>query len=159
MNSTDFQNSGVDRGNDKAGGDGDDSPVSGNTPAQVDHKEGDQDEANQGDREENVPECDIFSNSLLVPDPETGEEKCYEITSQGPCQTDEWFVLDTVPDENGQARGICRPRPCLPNHVMFAGVCYLLESLSPCPRGSELLANPFGEGETLGLDSFMSLIH
>eukprot|EP00095_Tigriopus_kingsejongensis_P011175 maker-scaffold456_size166325-snap-gene-0.23 protein:Tk11175 transcript:maker-scaffold456_size166325-snap-gene-0.23-mRNA-1 annotation:"hypothetical protein L798_10359" len=85
--------------------------------------------------------------------PNTGEEECHALTSQGPCAETEWFVM--VKDSTEEPQGFCVERPCPKDQVLYQENCEEITSLLDCPFGMELLSNPFGEGEC---DCFEGLI-
>ena len=82
-------------------------------------------------------------------DEETGTWECFDLASQGPCDEGEWFVLD---DANASPHAICKPLRCENETIVwFEGRCVDINlPEGACPRGKELLANPFGEGKQAG---------
>lgn len=99
--------------------------------------------------ENKVEECSTDWNSLPGVDPETEQWDCIDLLDQGPCAENEWFVLDTELDENGQPRGVCKAKDCTEQDgfVLFNGTCQPIGKVQPCPKGMEILIDPFGQGQ------------
>lgn len=87
--------------------------------------------------------------------------------TQGPCEDDEWFVLDEevrFSNKDGKTQllptAICKPKECesivvekIPGtnwtqeRVMFNGKCTIVTSSEECDGDNKVvLVNPFGEG-------------
>ena len=87
--------------------------------------------------------------------------------TQGPCEDDEWFVLDEevrFSNKDGKTQllptAICKPKECEPiqtekilgtnwtqERVMFNGKCTTITSSDECDGENKVvLVNPFGEG-------------
>ena len=100
------------------------------------------------DDEDLLSRCVAVRNALPFQDPETGETRCFDIGSPGPCLAEnEWFVLDPEPDAAGAPRGVCRVRDCLPPKVLLEGECVTEQNRAKCPEpGKEVLIDPFGNG-------------
>ena len=83
-------------------------------------------------------------------DNETGVWECFDLASQGPCDEGEWFVFDKAAEGVEQAAlAVCKARRCEEDFVWFKDQCLDLDhSEGQCPKGMELLVNPFGEGKT-----------
>lgn len=95
---------------------------------------------------------------------------CHKLLTQGPCESDEWFVLShNVSNTNRdlpQATCMARECPSIPvpednfvnfqERVMFNGVCTNVTSSKECKDMNMLvLINPFGEGECSCKDGYI----
>jgi hypothetical protein len=101
--------------------------------------------------------------------------QCYPLLTQGPCEQNEWFVLE----ETQPNKTICLEKPCLSEsnsqdlgdriissnsedvsidykeleedlsfyEVLFNGECKSKDDYKACPSGQELLTNAFGIGK------------
>jgi len=83
--------------------------------------------------------------------------ECYQLASTGPCEGNQWFVLDSIKD--GQPVAKCKERKCEEGSVWLTGSCScaLLKieesnvkpksGLKPrCKEGEQLVVSPYGDG-------------
>ena len=103
--------------------------------------------------------------------------QCYPLLTQGPCEPNEWFVLE----ESQPNKTVCVEKPCISEsnsqdlgdsiinfnyedgsttdsvddefedfsfyQVLFNGECKSKNDFKACPSGQELLTNAFGIGK------------
>ena len=99
--------------------------------------------------------------------------QCYPLLTQGPCEPNEWFVLE----ESQPNKTVCVEKPCISEsnsqdlgdynyedgsttdsvddefedftfyEVLFNGECKSNNDFKACPSGQELLTNAFGIGK------------
>ena len=76
---------------------------------------------------------------------------CHKLLTQGPCDSDEWFVLSPEGSVTNSdlPHAVCKPRECnAPNQVMFNGKCTNVTSSDECEEANMVvLINPLGEGK------------
>jgi len=106
------------------------------------------------DETDDVRKCLEQDYSMPFFSQTTGQVECHQLLTQGPCGSDEWFVLsyDANEKDDDLPQAICKKQVCDPignvQRVVFNGTCTNVTSSTECESTNmAILVNPFGEGE------------